>query len=365
MKNARFPFVLCVAIASVFVAPGAADAHVSTFFGEDLGLGESTRLPSHPNADAAAASFLSTLRTGVGVEDFEGFTAPTILPITIDFPGSSDSIQATLSSGTIPGEVWNLPTGAFAGRYPISGDQFLTQVNSRKSTSGTALTVDFDKPISAFGFYGVDIGDFDGVVELELTNGGAETVSVGNSANIDGGSVLFFGLTATFTFDRVVFSNTGSGSDAFGFDDMTIGDLGQIQYAAPIADPNGPYEIQPGDGLTLDGSASFDGDGVIDLYEWDMDDDAAQFSPAGLFELNTPGATISLTNAELLSALGVGSLNDGDVFDINLRVTDNLGLPGFAGAQIIVIPEPATMMLMALGGLAVLRRRSRLETTKP
>ena len=47
--------------------------------------------------------------------------------------------------------------------------------------------IDFSSNIAAFGFYGVDIGDFNGVVQLRLDGAVVTTVPVGNSTNVAGG----------------------------------------------------------------------------------------------------------------------------------------------------------------------------------
>jgi hypothetical protein len=106
------------------------------FFGEDLGQGESIRLPSTPNANAAQSQFLSKLKN-VGTEDFEG-----------------------------------------------------------------------------------------------QTNGQTTPLTVPNIINGPGGGVLFYGVISeneNELFDEVVFGNTASGVDFFGFDDMTVGDLAQVE----------------------------------------------------------------------------------------------------------------------------------------
>jgi hypothetical protein len=215
--------VIAVTLVSAVVANAAAE---QIFFGEDLGLGESTRLTSHPNADAARDSFLAGL-TGVGTEDFESFATGTSLPITLDF-GAAGS--ATLDDG---GYVAYVPTGTNGvGRYPISGDKYLE--------TGTDLVIDFTEAQAAFGFYGVDIGDFNGQVVLTFTNGGSEVVNIGNSTGISGGSVLYFGIIVDEgnEFTKIQFDNTASGTDYFGFDDMTIGIREQVEPANPIPAPS-------------------------------------------------------------------------------------------------------------------------------
>ncbi len=212
MKPARW-------IATLFAAVlfGAAPAHAAllTFFGEDLGMGEAVRLPAHPNADAARTAFLASL-IGVGTENFEGFANGTGAPLAINFPGAG---TATLGGG---GNIANVPAGTNGfGRYPISGNQYWE--------SGEGFTVTFSDPVAAFGFYGVDIGDFGGQVTLTLAGGGAQVINIPSTINGLGGSVLYFGIIETLTFTAITFGNTAAGTDFFGFDDMTIGSLEQVR----------------------------------------------------------------------------------------------------------------------------------------
>ncbi|MDP2962769.1 MAG: hypothetical protein Q8N54_08415, partial [Sulfurimicrobium sp.] len=72
--------------ASLSLVAASAYATHTVYFGEDLGLGEGTRLLSHPNADAARASFFSNL-VGVGTETLEGFATNTVAPLAVNFPG--------------------------------------------------------------------------------------------------------------------------------------------------------------------------------------------------------------------------------------------------------------------------------------
>ena len=122
----------------------------TTFFGEDLGQGEYVRLTSHPNADAARNSFMAQL-VGVGTENFEGFANGTGAPLALTFPGAG---TATLNGN---GNVAYVPTGTNGvGRYPISGNQYWE--------AGYGFSIVFSQAVAAFGFYGIDIGDFGGQV---------------------------------------------------------------------------------------------------------------------------------------------------------------------------------------------------------
>jgi len=211
--------ILGAAVAA-FVGLANPASALTTFFGEDLGLGENTRLSSYPNALAARNSFHSNL-TGVGVETFESFTTDIGMPLNSTFAGS----QTATLTGT--GNIRSVPTGTNGfGRYPISGNKFLETASN--------FTVTFTTPVAAFGFYGVDIGDFNGQVTLTLVSGGSQTLNIGNSTNVAGGGVLYFGVIDTANpFTSIQFGNTNSGTDILAFDDMSVGTVAQVMDPVP------------------------------------------------------------------------------------------------------------------------------------
>lgn len=185
-----------------------------TFFGENLSPAETTT-----GAPVTARNaFLSTLAGNIGTEDFE---TPTTLP-EIQFPGSSGDITATLNGDAT---IYSTP---FGGRFATSGSRFV------ETASGSGFNITFSTAISAFGFYGTDIGDFGNNLILRLTKEGGGTVdlSVGNNVGANGsseGSLLFFGfIDVNQAYTRIDFLNTPGGEDVFGFDDMIIGDSSQI-----------------------------------------------------------------------------------------------------------------------------------------
>lgn len=215
-------------VLTVFLAlagTGTAVFAATIYFGEDLGLGESTRLTSFPNASGAQSDFLANL-VGVGVEDFEGFASGTGAPLNVDF-GAAGSAQlqgsgsvATVTSGT---------NGV--GRYPISGTNYWE--------AGNNFAIQFTDPVAAFGFYGVDIGDFSGQLTVNTLDGSSTLYNVGNTTNGAGGGVLYWGVIDTGNpFTRVEFGNTAPGVDYFGFDDFTIGSVEQVvPPTAPVPEP--------------------------------------------------------------------------------------------------------------------------------
>jgi hypothetical protein len=215
--------ILSMAALLIFLGAGVSSA-AYTFFGEDLGLGESTPLPSHPNADSARNNFVGSL-IGVGTETFESYASGTGAPLLITFPGAG---TATLY-GT--GSINVVPTGSTNGfgRYAISGTHYWD--------SDSTFSITFSNPVAAFGFYGVDIGDFGGQVTLSLAlqGGGTTTLTVPNTINGAGGGVLYYGYIDTDNlFTGITFGNTASGTDVFAFDDMTIGSVEQVGPIVPI-----------------------------------------------------------------------------------------------------------------------------------
>jgi hypothetical protein len=206
---------------------GSAQGSVQTYFGEDLGLGEENPLLAWPNAAAARNSFLSGL-TGVGTESFEGFSEGSTPPLSLIFPTPSGNITATLT-GDMSVAYVDPGTTNGVGRYPTDGVMYL-------EGSTYDFMINFDQPIAAFGFYGIDIGDFGGQVTLTTVNGGSTVYNIPHTINGIGGSVLFFGvIDTTHLYTQVDIGNTGSGIDYFGFDQMTVGSLGQVIVPVPGA----------------------------------------------------------------------------------------------------------------------------------
>ncbi|MBI4847458.1 MAG: PKD domain-containing protein [Nitrospirae bacterium] len=85
---------------------------------------------------------------------------------------------------------------------------------------------------------------------------------------------------------------------------------------SPIANAGGPYTVDEGDPLTLNGSGSIDPNGAITAWDWDLNGDGQFDDAIGV----SPAVTI---NHEFVGLIG-------------LRVTDNTGRTGIAYAQLTV-----------------------------
>ncbi len=227
MRAPIFAAVLALAL------PGLAQAAPITFFGEDPG--PQTGVLAGGLAETARNNFVATLAPGVGIEDFE---APTALP-NIAFPVSSGTVTASLTGGAA-----SLSSAPGAGRFATSGTTFV------EVDGGGGFNISFNSAISAFGFYGTDIGDFGGSLSIALTAvGGAVTnINIPNSTSANNAGLLFFGfLDLTETYTNIAFFNS-SGSDFFGFDDMIVGDRQQIVNPPAVPLPAAGWMLLAGIG---------------------------------------------------------------------------------------------------------------------
>lgn len=213
--------------AMTLLVSAGAGAAPTVYFGENTSPG------GYVNGAplTARTSFLASL-SGVGTEDFSPFSSGATQPLSLSFAGSSGSITATLSGS---GEVLG-PDPVGVGRFNTSGATAAAVGGNWWDVSG-AFALDFSAPIAAFGFYGTDIGDFTGQVTVALRDAVTSAVTsytINNTVDGPNASLLFWGfIDSSATYDRITFGNTAGGTDFFGFDDMTIGDRGQINVPEP------------------------------------------------------------------------------------------------------------------------------------
>lgn len=208
------------AVAAVMaLAWTSASAAPTIFFGENLSPGAAVS----GDPVTARASFLAAL-SGVSTETFESFSDGDS-PTSLTFTGSGGDIVASFASGA--GEIEGNPS---AGRFATDGVNYF-ETNS-------AFSATFNVPVAAFGFYGTDIGDFAGQLGINLLRASGDSeLLVPHTINGPNGSLLFFGvIDQANPFTGVQFTSTDS-SDFFGFDQMTIGDVGQVTPPGAIPEP--------------------------------------------------------------------------------------------------------------------------------
>lgn len=218
MKKIKSLIMAMAGAASLGFAVNANAAPV-TYYGLDLHTGDV--VPTGGNAQTARNNFLNGLHS-TGNEDFGGFGLGISTPLTLSFPGSSGNLTATMTSTGGSVVVTNAnPVGQFStspGKHLDAG-------------FGSTLNIDFSStPISAFGFYGTDISDSGGSLVVSLTdiNNIVTSFTVITDNSVNNNNLLFWGFIDNgASYKKVSLRNTSS-SDRFGFDDMVIGDSGQI-----------------------------------------------------------------------------------------------------------------------------------------
>lgn len=254
-RSALPVLVLLVAAASV-QAQGPPPPSLQAYFGQDVARnGAFTSVPPGGNAAAARAAFDGGIRLEtVGLESFESFSVNNtrggdgyLSSINVAFAGSGTSLT---TRSTVEGTFTGLPNKT---QYSIRSDNrhgtFATEGDQFLGSQEGYIQVDFDVPVSAFGFYGTDFGE--GSTEgLNITMyevGGVTytrtfTVRDG-SPKLPSGSVLFFGFTdQERQYERVdIRAVDGAGaqsSEYFGFDSFIIADVNQVA-GAEFADADG------------------------------------------------------------------------------------------------------------------------------
>jgi hypothetical protein len=236
---------------SAALAMSTVSAAPTVFFDEDPGAGG--MVPPNSRAVAERDIFDGVLAAGsINTETFESYTRNATSLSNLWGLGS----QATLAmGGSGAGKIENMTTdpnnpGAPTGRFNTTPGN--TSQNWWQS-SGT-FTIEFGQRISAFGFFGTDISDFLGTLQLELLdgtqvvssltvkNGGVNGSPTGTPAEVPtqpvstNGSLLFYGFTDAvqqYTGVRFVITQVSGSTDIMGFDDLIIGSLPQTGGSLP------------------------------------------------------------------------------------------------------------------------------------
>ena len=184
-------------------------------------------LPNIPNSTAASNAFLADLQ-GVGTETFESMQDDQAVPLILVFPGAG---SATLDGANAMIRSTRAGSTTGSGRYGVSPSHYLEVRGS------SIFTIKFSQPVAAFGFFGVDIGDFSGILDVTFNTSAIGLLSIPLAPMIGAdGSVIFYGIIGEpgEEFTSVAFHTQGA-ADMFAFDNMTIGSRSQVIQNNPAA----------------------------------------------------------------------------------------------------------------------------------
>jgi len=200
--------VLSLALAAV-----TAQASITQYFGED----KFANFSVSPVPEASRNSFLAAL-TDLKTEDFEGFKAGDVAPLALRFGGPSWTTVATI----VKGSNGNVSDDTVYGRFNT------TPGGSLWWDTSSPVNIEFATPVSAFGFYATDLGDFGAKLTVTLANSsGSKSFDVPNTTGGAEGSLLFWGFIDTSAKYQSISFASGGGlkPDFFGLDDLVIGSV--------------------------------------------------------------------------------------------------------------------------------------------
>lgn len=198
------------------------------FFGQDQTVAYT--VPANSASEQARKDWAAKLSAGTMLtEDFQSNVGLGV-PLSGLFGGTNSTITG---SGEVKDQQIDLGvrTGRFSTSSTCSAD--LGGGGCGWFETSASFTLTFEKAISAFGFFGTDIGDFDGTLSITLLSGGKELDTLDVTASTaastaDVTSLLFFGFAdSSLSIDQIRFNVTQkSGSptiDYLGFDDFMAG----------------------------------------------------------------------------------------------------------------------------------------------
>jgi hypothetical protein len=302
--------------------------------------------PNIPKTMKAGALFASRL-AGVEAESFETFRNGD-LPSKVLF-GTN---EAALAGGL---EVYTIldPTFAAGGAYAITG----TNVLLLKTENEGFFSVNFATPQSAFGFYGVDLGEPLGL-ELGVTSasGARKTYPVPITRPQGSGGSFFFGIIQPLDpMISVEFIRVGLYDDYFVFDDFSIATEMEL---LPAQRPNSIRSVtvngKPVD--AIDASGNFfspvdvrPGQNVYEVIATDALNQNTTNSIT-LFGTTCPQAFSSLgeVSSSLRPEYGRTSFNDWThvlYADVALRNAGNFDVQGPIFVGVTQISDPSVTLL--------------------
>ena len=192
-------------------------------------------------------AFRGQLTGSVAPYNFEGATVGAT-SVSLGFTGSAGPINATLSGGVVRNSAsfgrYNTTQPSSTNETPRRYLEVQTGATQQAGGPSGQFSISFSRTISAFAFFGTDIGDFDGTLFMDMYAGTQllTSLSVRDSNTVTpaaGSDLLFYGFASPeVAYDRIVFrTSSTNGNDVFGFDDFWAADAGQLVGTPPSGVP--------------------------------------------------------------------------------------------------------------------------------
>ncbi|MBK7062115.1 MAG: hypothetical protein IPH51_17025 [Rubrivivax sp.] len=226
---------LRVAMVVGLLASGLAPVHaayvtttvgtITTFFG----LRNTTPSPLPAFSDAPTLDALDARNAFAGSQFVSISGTESFSLITGTQPFTSTALAASIGcvrpanppAVPNPADSCSVISTGVSGRYDTTGDaehRYLSSTTLTDATAPIVITFNAIDGISAFGFYGTDVGDFAGDFSIELTDvsGNKSTLTIIDNTDPVEGSLLFFGFyDSTTAYRSISFINSVKG-DVFG-----------------------------------------------------------------------------------------------------------------------------------------------------
>lgn len=258
----------------------------------------------------------------------------------VDFDGTELNLlsytnSAIAGNGTTNGLMISLETYAL---YNSSGDAFnpmhrgsLNAMEADGGQVGMPFSISDDSVVAAMG-NGVFASDTQGFAGMAHDNNG------------------FFGITDTVNAD-----GPGAEVATFVFD---ISGLSNISVSADFAAMG---DFEGSDSFVFD--YEIDGGGFNPLFTSSVNEDGDQTytmdNPANNpVVINDPLLINGVTLDDNFQTIAAAVAGTGSELTIRLTAASDGGTEGFGFDNLSVVPEPASMVLLAVGGVALLRRRN-------